>query len=863
QWSKEPRLVLLAAFPHRADWAAELARTKRNTTPRDLLLETLTDPELILDVVKAHGVAACVVSVVPALRERAAAMFGAMFDVVRFPNEEKAVARSLGCIGTSEAAATFVQHLRKKNVRPYATEFFATFPHLAEPALGELAKKKTQVAEIARTILASLDRARAVADSSGSSPIEEAAADDVPRALREPPWTNGAPAKRRPKIVPNLVVPAEPMALHWSERARRRWLADRWTSSGLAKSPEDVAKVESALAGGEKLLFSGRYPEALTLAVLSTPHASIQVSSDAPIQALAVHGASVLVPVLEHHADHLDEIRLHVESPKIAMSLARKELRGTWRRAPALHWIERYPEAAALGLVACAVDEDEKTRDAAELGLRHLVTLGHRDVVMRAAASYGAEVVAATEELLAADDMRDGPKRAPRMPPHYRPEELGVPRLKSGASLPRAAVENLDRLLCASALESPLACLGEVRDACEPRSLAEHAWDLARAWDINGAKDSARWMLHAVAHLGDDEVVRRLTPALKGDGIPAMLGVIATDAALMELITIRVRVARSATRMLPRYAIGTEEAIQLISARRGCNVDELEDHFVPTCNVDAEGEIALDLGKRRYRITFDAQLTRVLLDESGERVQSLPRGAKADDPEKVQAAVTLLTDLEEDVSAIAFQRAASLERAMIDGRSWSLDDFQEVWAKHPLMKHMARGVLWEARLADGSRSEAFRVAEDSSFAEVDDAPFELPADATSIGVAHPVRWTNEARARWRTLFGDYEILQPFDQLAREPAVLSGDELAGESIRRDGKPNEDAIRDRLERVGWERPYVGLLVLPCENDEYALIRTKDDAATGTVARNGRAVALSEVSELVRSELVRALEIATGAR
>ena len=52
--------------------------------------------------------------------------------------------------------------------------------------------------------------------------------------------------------------------------------------------------------------------------------------------------------------------------------------------------------------------------------------------------------------------------------------------------------------------------LDEIREACEARSLAEHVWDVAKAWDLNGAKKTHLWMLHAIGHFGDDEVVRRL-----------------------------------------------------------------------------------------------------------------------------------------------------------------------------------------------------------------------------------------------------------------------------------------------------------------------------------------------------------------
>ena len=108
------------------------------------------------------------------------------------------------------------------------------------------------------------------------------------------------------------------------------------------------------------------------------------------------------------------------------------------------------------------------------------------------------------------------------------------------------------------------------------------------------------------------------------------------------------------------------------------------------------------------------------------------RGA-AKNLEKLEAAATILRDLDEDVAAIAELRASSLERAMLDGRTWSYravpgalreheavgtfshgvystqpgpNDFLAVWVNHPLLKHMARGVCGRhaAKIVRGSSS---------------------------------------------------------------------------------------------------------------------------------------------------------------
>jgi hypothetical protein len=111
------------------------------------------------------------------------------------------------------------------------------------------------------------------------------------------------------------------------------------------------------------------------------------------------------------------------------------------------------------------------------------------------------------------------------------------------------------------------------------------------------------------------------------------------------------------------------------------------------------------------------------------------------------------------VHAVAARRVDALERAMLTGRVWTLAAFDVVWAKHPLMSHLARGVVWR------SGGVCFRLAEDGTFADDRDAKVSLAEDA-AITVAHPIELDDETLARWRAVFADYEIIAPIDQLSR-------------------------------------------------------------------------------------------------
>ena len=100
---------------------------------------------------------------------------------------------------------------------------------------------------------------------------------------------------------------------------------------------------------------------------------------------------------------------------------------------------------------------------------------------------------------------------------------------------------------------------------------------------------------------------------------------------------------------------------------------------------------------------------------------------------------------------------------------------------------------------DGS----FRVAEDGSYADLDDGTLALP-DGALVGVAHPLRLDAGAASRWAGVFADYELLQPFPQLGRETYRLTPQEAkATELATFEGRVVPSGRVLGLERSGWHR------------------------------------------------------------
>jgi len=67
----------------------------------------------------------------------------------------------------------------------------------------------------------------------------------------------------------------------------------------------------------------------------------------------------------------------------------------------------------------------------------------------------------------------------------------------------------------------------------------------------------------------------------------------------------------------------------------------------------------------------------------------------------------------------------------------------------------------------GQLAACFRVADDSTFADREDATFDLANDA-SVGIVHRLDLDDATAGEWGQIFADYEVLQ----LSREVARLT-------------------------------------------------------------------------------------------
>ncbi|MFF2814976.1 DUF4132 domain-containing protein [Kitasatospora cineracea] len=658
---------------------------------------------------------------------------------------------------------------------------------------------------------------RALPAANPAGPVADVA--EWPAVLASPPWQRPRRAGK-PRVLTGLTADEEP-ELHWQDGERELWTEPARRSDAWHSHPEDT---DWAAVG------------AAEFAAARSLWAACQVLWQAPVEVMSplladwrpeelYYGLETLRPVLAKYGRAAVPVAVRTALmrpaqlaplllPVLDVSAARLMAEGlTTRksvRTTARSWFARHGTAGALLLVPDALGEPGPRRTAAEQALRLIASgpdggsgadggsgpEGHGGGAadgggagaLRAAVAgrYGAAAAEAVGAVLAVDPLVGAlPARLPEPPPWLDPVLLPPLPLRSGAVLPAAAVRDVLVMLALSKSGAPYPGPALVAEACAPGAWPAFCWAVFEEWRLAGMPARESWALSLLGEFGDDDTARRLAPVVRrwpgqqagrraAEGLD-VLAAIGTDTALSQLHGIAQRVRYQGVRAR------AQEKIAEVALELGLTPDRLADRLVPDLGLAADGTAVLDYGTRTFTVALDDQLLPYVLDGTGRRRAAPPAPAAKDDPELAPAARKRYAALKKELRVVGAEQTARLETAMVTGRAWAADEFRTLFLAHPLLAHLGRRLLWTTGSGAAQAAGAFRIAEDHTFADLDDKPFDLPADA-AVRLAHPARLGTDLPA-WAELFTDYLVIQPFPQLGRPVRSLTAEEAAGHRLPR--------------------------------------------------------------------------------
>ncbi|MEV6999925.1 DUF4132 domain-containing protein [Streptomyces sp. NPDC093982] len=751
-------------------------------------------------------------------------------DVAYGSDRTKILAGALVELPSDDAFGILLARVEDKHVRPHLLEAMRRYPVRALRLLGKAALGPAKYASMARQLLAAHvhthpkltaavlpDLPAAVAELvepmlTSSDRVADAPPEALPALLVSPPWAKGRTA-RKARVADETPVVPEPRAA-WLPGEREEWAGTKSWYAEWRKKYTWSKEIEILQRGEQlkdvrdvRLFVDG--PEDVVRPLLAVCAPKDYWDGESSLKPVAakheVHALPLLLHAAARHPSTLGAPVLPYLSVEVAALVCDWLARLKSADATARAWLARHGLAAVPYLVPHAVGKPGIVRRGAEQALRLVADAQGGEAVLKAVAECGQEAADIVGVMLSADPLESAlPARMPAVGAWADPALLPQILLKEGGALPADAVRHALTVLAVSKPGEVYPGLDMLTERCAADSLATFAWGLFEQWRLAGMPPKESWALHTLGWLGDDETVRRLTPVLRawpGEGAHHraveglnVLATIGTDVALLHLHGIAQRVPFKALK------VRAQEKIAEVAEGLGLTPEQLGDRLVPDFGLDADGSTVIDYGTRQFTVGFDEQLRPYVRDADGKPRKALPAPAAKDDPELAPAERKRFAALKKDVRTVAGDQVRRLEAAMVAQRSWPAAEFRDLFVAHPLLWHLVRRLVWLSEV-DGEMT-AFRVAEDRTFADVEDDELTLP-DEASVRLAHPLHLGEDLGA-WSELFADYEILQPFPQLGRAVHALTEEEAAGHRLARfEGATAPVGKLLGLTKRGWER------------------------------------------------------------
>ncbi|MFC3494155.1 DUF4132 domain-containing protein [Glycomyces rhizosphaerae] len=836
--SRELRLAVSVLVPDEETWLSEVCE-ERQAKPSTkgyakLLLELITtEGQLAALEVDASSFywlpAAEAADLLHRLGAAALPVFEQLLGGYIDSNDRKNLYRAFAAMPSDDAMTALLDRIDDAAAIGFAMEAAANFPRRALKLIARLlpsadADERKRLSALLHSNPILLDVALPHTDPAVQEaiagltdklrPYPDAPDEAVPSLLASPPWGTGTAASEA--IVVKGLEPAPISRMVWAEGEYEAWSeVHQYRFNRYSKGDWDQARWETeaqqfeARTPDDQSTVLALAPRELAAGLLPKWRAEHNYFHTETLQRILTNlGADATQQVLNATSYDPDQRRLLL-MPIAHLAVARYAADALVRlktlRPFAIAWFDRHSADAAALLVPDALSKAKKRRTAAETALGYLAANHGADMVREAAVQYGDEAAAAIAALVDVDPLMPVGVQVPEpgawAAPMALPQVLLYGREQA---LPNAAVKNLITVLAIGTPEYEYAGVAVVAETCDRISLARFSIALFEQWLATGAPSEDGWALTQLAHFADDEAVRVLGPLVArwpGEnqhqravkGLKA-LGAIGTEAALRAIN----QIAEKAKFAAIKAEAG--EQIDAIAANLGLTSEQLGDRLVPDFGLREESALVIDYGPRQFKVGFDEALKPFVTDMDGKPRKSLPKPGAKDDELLADASFKRFAALRKELRTVAADQVKRLERAMVQGRTWTPAEFDEHFVRHPLVWHLAKRLVWIAE-ADGSRT-AFRLAEDKGCTDVEEEDLKLPAHA-AIRLAHPAIMGGEVDA-WAEIFADYEILQPFEQLGRPVMAFTKEELqTGRLTRFEGVSVPVGKLLGLTGRGWER------------------------------------------------------------
>lgn len=319
-----------------------------------------------------------------------------------------------------------------------------------------------------------------------------------------------------------------------------------------------------------------------------------------------------------------------------------------------------------------------------------------------------------------------------------------------------------------------------------PQDLQAALENIYQYWKDNGAEAKKKMIMVPYCIYASDSQILRLKTQLKdwGEASRGAIAAFVVNAIAMNGGNVALMMIDSMSVKFPNNQVKNAAKAAFAFAAKTLEIpeDELSDKIVPTLGFSKEGEKVLDYGPRTFTVTLMPDFSLSIFDnEKQKAIKSMPAPGANDDVVKATAAKKEFSELKKQIKATVQSQTNRLEKVLMNGRSWDVKAWNNLFVENPIMHYFAMGLVWGV-YENKELIATFRYMEDGTFNTVDEEEYTLPEDA-AITLVHPVELSEETLAQWKEQLDDYEVVQPLPQLTAPVIELEEKELSGKKITR--------------------------------------------------------------------------------
>lgn len=337
------------------------------------------------------------------------------------------------------------------------------------------------------------------------------------------------------------------------------------------------------------------------------------------------------------------------------------------------------------------------------------------------------------------------------------------------------------------------------------QDLKENIQAMYQLWISQGAEAKKRGILTLYGIHSDDEMALLLKKQIdewalgtRGAIAAAAVQAMALSLSRLALMTINSMAFKYKHKQVRNAA---KAALSLAAKARGITEEELEDQLVPNLGFNTRGEKTIDYGSRTFTAYLTPDLKIELKTGEGKPIKSLPKPNAKDDAGMAETAKSELSAIKKQLRSIINMQTQRLEMALSLNRYWSQNTWKSLFVENPIMQQFAISLIW-GEYQEGKLIATFRYIEDGTFNTIEEEEHELTKDMV-IGLIHPLELSEAERELWKEQLEDYEIVQPFPQIARE--VFLAEEKETVTVEKFGgiQVNGRSLLGKLTKYGWNR------------------------------------------------------------